>query len=102
MLRSCWSGVLKACKRFGYILRHGKIYGVGVGIPLEVDATEDFSVFVDGCVVMFLQGVDEMSGMCVADYFHSKVINNEVEDGGSSGMTKESWCVAGWMVAVFS
>jgi hypothetical protein len=37
-----------------------------------------------------LEGVDEMGGMGIANNLNAKIINDEVEDGWSCGVTKES------------
>jgi hypothetical protein len=90
MLRSLWRRVLKSCKSFGDRLGHSEVNGAVFVVPLQVDATEYFTIFVDGDIIMFLEGVDEMGGMGIANNLNAKIINDEVEDGWSCGVTKES------------
>ena len=92
--------MLKACECFLDILGHGEVDCLIGIVPKEVDTAEDFTIFVDCGVVVFLKGVDEMGGVAVSYEFDTEIIDNEVEDGWSSGMAKEPWCVACWVVAV--
>jgi len=94
--------MLETRESFGDILWHCEVNGFVWVIPFEVDAAENFTVFVNGDVIMFLERGDEMSGVRVADKLDAEIVNNEVEDGGSGCMTKEAGCVAGWVVAVIS
>jgi hypothetical protein len=41
-----------------------------------VDATEYFAIFVDGDIIKFLEGVDEMGGMGITNNLNAKIINN--------------------------
>jgi hypothetical protein len=100
MLRSLWSRVSKSRKSFGDILGQSEVNGAVFVVPLQVDATEYFTIFVDGDIVMFLEGVDEMGGTGIANDLNAEIINNEVEDGWPCGVAKESWRVSSGVVAV--
>lgn len=92
--------MLETCKGFGYIIGHGKVYCLMWVVPLEMDSAENCTVFVDGGIVVLLQGIDQMSGMAVANKFDSEVINYKVEDDRACGVAKESRGVPGRVVAI--
>jgi hypothetical protein len=90
MLRSLRRRVSKSRKSFGDILGHSEVNGAVFVVPLQVDATEYFTIFVNGDIIMFLEGVNEMGGMGIANNLNDEIIKDEVEDGWSCGVTKES------------
>ncbi len=92
--------MLELSKSLCNIFWHIEIDGLIWIVPIEVYATENVAIFVNGGIIMFLKSVDEMFCMSVANEFNAKVINNEIEYGGTSDMSEKARCVASWMVAV--
>jgi hypothetical protein len=65
-----------------------------------VNAAEDQAVFVDGDVIVFLEAMDEVVSVGLADDFNAKVVDNEVKGGGAGDVAEEAWCVAGGDVSI--
>ena len=93
-----WMG--KSCKGFGDILWHGEVDGAVLVIPIQMDATEDFAIAVDCYIIVFLETVDEVVGMDLANDFDAEVIDNEIESGGTRDVTEEPRSMAGWDVTI--
>ena len=90
----------KSCKGFGDILGHGEVDGAVLVIPIQMDATEDFAIAVDCYIVVFLETVDEVVGMDLANDFDAEVIDDEIESGGTRDVTEEPWSMAGRDVTI--
>ncbi len=50
--------MIKLHKGFGDIMGHGEVNGLVLVIPIQMDATEDFTIAVYGYIVVFLETVD--------------------------------------------
>jgi hypothetical protein len=74
MLRLLGRQMMKSHKGFGDIIRHGEVNGSVHVIPIQMDATEDFAITVNCYNVVFLEAVDEVIGVALANNFDTKVV----------------------------
>ena len=57
-----------------------------------MDAAKDLTLPVNGDIVVFFEGVNEVESMVFALDFDTEVINNEVEKDGASYVFEKTWC----------
>ena len=78
-----WGWMAEACKGFVDVIGHREIDGAIGVIPQQMDAAEELTVGINCEVVVFLEAVDEMIGVGLADDFDSKVVDDKVEGDGT-------------------
>ena len=64
----------------GDVVIHGEVAGVLSVIPLEVDSSIQITLPIFGDVVVFLEGIAQVSGVPFTDIFDTKVVDDEAED----------------------
>ena len=68
------------------IVGHGYVAGACGVIPGNGKSTEEGTGLVDEDGVQFLEGLDEVVGILLADILDPKVVNNEGESDGIGGV----------------
>ena len=71
------------------IVGHGYVAGACVLIPGNGKSTEEGTGSVDGDGVQFLEGLDEVVGVLLANILYPKVVNDKVESYGLDGVLTE-------------
>jgi hypothetical protein len=102
MLRFLGRHMLKSGKGFRDVIRHGEVNGsVGV-IPIQMDTAEDFAITIDCYIIVFLEALDEVVGVGLANDFDAKVINDKIESGGTGNVMKKAGSVTSGDISVVS
>jgi hypothetical protein len=70
---------------------HGDINIAFVVVPVEGEAAVQFSVPVDGQVVVRFDGFDEMHGVGFGEIFHAEIVDAKSERGALCAMVPETW-----------
>ena len=89
MLRAFGPRMLKLMKGCLEIVGHGYVAGVCSIVPGNGKSTEEGTVPVDVDGVHFLEGLDEVVGVFLANVLDPEVIKNEGENDGLGGVLPE-------------
>ena len=81
--------ILEFVKGYLEIFGHGGIAGACGIVPVNVDSAEEGTGPVDGYGIQFLEGLDEVVGVFLANVLEPKVINDEGENDGFGGVLPE-------------
>ena len=71
------------------IFWHGDVAGAYSIVPVNGESAEEGTSPVDGDGVEFLEGLDEVVGILLANVFDTKVINYKGDNDGLGGMLPE-------------
>ena len=93
-------GMLEPSKGVCDAVRHGQINRSIFAVPIQVNATEELAVLVDGDGTVFLQAGDEVVSVSLANDFDAKVIDDKIEGCGTGDVAEKSRGVAGGDVAI--
>jgi len=99
VLGASGSGDAEASEDFGNVVGHGSVDGASLVIPFEGDSTVELTGPIGGDGVEALQGGDEVFCVGTSNVLDAKVIDDEGESDGTSGMTEKAGCVLCWDVA---
>ena len=86
MLQAFGRQMLEFVKGCLEIFGHGDVAGACGIVPVNGESTEEVTGTVNGDGIQFLEGLDEVVGVFLADVLDPKVINDEVENDGLGGV----------------
>ena len=89
MLRAFGRRMLGFLKGYLEILWHGDFIGACGVVPVNGESAVEGTGPVDGYGVQFLEGLDEVVGVFLADVLDPKVVNDEGENDGLGGILPE-------------
>ena len=89
MLRAFGRWMLEFVKVCLEIFGHGDVTGACGIVPVNGEFAEERTGPVDGDGIQFLEGLDEVVGVFLADVLDPKVINDEGENDGLCGVLLE-------------
>ena len=84
MLRAFGCRMLEFVKGCLEIFGHGDVAGACSIVPVNGESAEEGTSLVDGYGIQFLEGLDEVVGVFLANVLDPKFINDEEENDGLS------------------
>ncbi len=95
-----WGCVLVLVEGGGHVARHGQVDGAFVVVPLEGNATVEFTFPVTRRFVVFFESGVQVVGMLCADIFYSKIVDNQREHDGARVVFPQAMGVFGGRIPV--